>query len=245
MHTSGLLSEKVHNLENIKLFQGLNPTELHSVCQAGRYQRIKTATFLFHQDDPANILYVLIQGQVKLTHTGPEGHQLLVRMAHPGEDFGAIATLSGLTYPLSAQAVEMCVVIAWDELTIKRLLQTYPKIALNALQLVVERFKELQQRYRELASERVERRIARALLRLLDQAGRRVDRGLLINLALSRQDLAEMTGTTLYTVSRILSSWEKEGLVDIGRERVIIRQPRNLEAIADDLSPVLLAQYSA
>jgi CRP-like cAMP-binding protein len=103
------------------------------------------------------------------------------------------------------------------------------------LRLVADRFHDLQDRYRELATERVERRVARALLRLARQAGKRTDEGVLLDLPLSRQDLGEMTGTTLYTVSRILSGWEQNGLILSGRERIIIRRPHELVIIAEDL----------
>jgi CRP-like cAMP-binding protein len=103
--------------------------------------------------------------------------------------------------------------------------------------LLAGRLQELQDRYRELATERVERRVARALLRLARQTGRKVENGVLIDFPLTREDLAEMTGTTLYTVSRILSGWEKEGLIETGRQRVLIRSPHGLVAIAEDLAP--------
>ncbi|MGE5140292.1 MAG: Crp/Fnr family transcriptional regulator, partial [Rudaea sp.] len=90
---------------------------------------------------------------------------------------------------------------------------------------------------RELSTERVERRVANALLRLAQQTGVKTPEGVLIDLALTRQDIADMTGTTLYTVSRILSHWEQRGLVETGRERIVIRSPHGLVAIAQDLPP--------
>jgi CRP-like cAMP-binding protein len=98
--------------------------------------------------------------------------------------------------------------------------------------------RQFQDRLRELATERVERRLARMLLRLARQSGQKVTGGILIDLPLSRQNLAEMIGTTLYTVSRILSQWEAHGLVETGRERVVIRRPHGLVVIADDLPEV-------
>ena len=95
---------------------------------------------------------------------------------------------------------------------------------------------EMQTRYRELVTERVEQRIARALLRLAAQSGQKSKENRGVELALSRQDLAEMTGTTLYTVSRVLSAWERRGLVAAGRERVMIRDPHGLVRIAEDLT---------
>jgi CRP-like cAMP-binding protein len=105
------------------------------------------------------------------------------------------------------------------------------------LEVVAGHYRRLLDRYQELATERVERRVARALLRLARQVGQKEEDGVLIGLPLSREDLAEMTGTTLYTVSRILSGWEHQGLVEAGRERVFIRDPHALVAIAEDLSP--------
>jgi CRP-like cAMP-binding protein len=98
-----------------------------------------------------------------------------------------------------------------------------------------DRIQELQDRLRELSTERVERRIANTLLRLARQTGQKTPDGIRIDLALSRQDIAEMSGTTLYTVSRTLSRWEQIGIVESGRERVLIRSPHGLVAIAQDL----------
>jgi CRP-like cAMP-binding protein len=110
-------------------------------------------------------------------------------------------------------------------------------LALNGLRMVAQRFRDLQRRYKELATERVERRVARTLLRLTRQTGKRTAEGVLLDLPLSRQDLGELTGTTLYTVSRILSRWEQEGLIITGRERVTVRKPHGLVSIAEDLPP--------
>ncbi len=114
------------------------------------------------------------------------------------------------------------------------LMEECPRLALNALRDLTARLTDLQERYRELATERVERRVAHALLRLADQAGWKTAEGVLIDMPLSRQDLAEMTGTTLYTVSRILSGWQRDGLLDIGRQRVTILDSQGLLAIAAD-----------
>jgi CRP/FNR family transcriptional regulator, nitrogen oxide reductase regulator len=85
----------------------------------------------------------------------------------------------------------------------------------------------------EMSTEQVERRVAHALLRLVKQAGRKVERGVEIDFPISRQDIAEMTGTTLHTVSRILSGWEQQGLVESGRQRIVVRDPHKLFGLAD------------
>jgi CRP-like cAMP-binding protein len=100
--------------------------------------------------------------------------------------------------------------------------------------LMSDYLQEIQDRYRELATERTEQRVARALLRLTAQLGRKVEEGVLVDMALSRQSLAEMTGTTLYTVSRLLSDWERRGLIQTGRERVVIIKPHDLVQIIEN-----------
>ena len=112
-----------------------------------------------------------------------------------------------------------------------------PRLALNAMGMMANQVQEYQERFRQVATERVERRLARALLRLASQSGRKIEQGVLIDFPLSRQDLAEMCGTTLFTVSRTLSQWESQGIVITGRERVIVRYPHGLVRIAEDLPP--------
>ena len=148
---------------------------------------------------------------------------------------GIIVALSNTTYPLSAEVVMDCIALSWDYEGTIGLMEQYPRLALNGLRLVAGRFHELQNRYRELSTERVEQRVARAVLRLARQSGRRTEKGVLLDLPISRQDLGEMTGTTLYTVSRILSGWEQMGLIETGRERIVIRSPHDLVVIAEDL----------
>lgn len=222
-------------LAQCRLFENLGPSELQAVLQSARQRQVEPEAFFFQQGDPADALYVLVQGRVKLAQVTSEGYQVLLNFAGPGEMFGGIAALGDAAYPVSAQAVDRCRALAWDGGMMVRLMEHTPRLALNALSLAAGRIQELQDRLRELATERVERRVARVLLRLVRQAGRKVEGGVLVDMPLSRQDLAEMTGTTLYTVSRILSGWQQQGLVEARRERVLIRVPHGLVVIAEDL----------
>jgi CRP-like cAMP-binding protein len=209
--------------------------DLQVVLQASHQHEVERNAYFFHQGDPATDFYVLAEGEAKLTQVTPEGHQMLMRFAGRGECFGGVAALRQAVYTLSAQAVEDCLALAWDGETLTGMIERYPRIALNMLEVVAGHYRRLLDRYQEVATERVERRVARALLRLAGQVGQKEEGGVLIGLPLSREDLAEMTGTTLYTVSRILSRWEHQGLVESGRERVRIHHPHALVAIAEDL----------
>lgn len=227
------LFQVVRHLQDVGLFQGLRPTDLHDVAQAAQQREVDAGRFFFRQGSKAEVVYVLHLGRVKLTQSTPEGAQVLLRFVGPGEVLGPMAVFEGQSYPVSAQAVRWCQAFAWNGKTLAALMETCPRVALNALRDVSVRLQDLQQRYRELATERVERRVAQALSRLACQAGWKTPGGVLIDLPLSRQDLAEMTGTTLYTVSRILSGWQRDRFLDIGRQRVTILDPQGLDSVAN------------
>jgi CRP-like cAMP-binding protein len=219
------------------LFRGLDDESLLSIVQAGRLRRVRDGGYYFHEGEPARVLYVLVEGRVKFTQVTAEGHQVLVRVSGPGEVFGAVAALGDAVHPAAAQASADSAALGWTSEVITGLMERFPRMALNVVRFLAGRVKEFQDRYRELATERVERRVAHALLRLANQIGRKVDNGILIDLTLSRQDIAEMTGTTIFTVSRTLSSWETQGIIESGRERVLVRDAQALTAIAEDLPP--------
>lgn len=226
----------IEHMREEPLFSRLSLEALRNVIAAAHSQTVEEDAFLFYQDDPTERVYVLTQGRIRLGQLSPDGQQVIMRVATPWMLIAAIGMVTGAHYPVSAQAAETSQVVYWTQGEMLALIERYPDMALNAMRLLAGHVREFQDRYRELATERVERRLARALQRLADQAGRNTPEGLLLDLPLTRQDLAEMIGTTLYTVSRILSQWESQGLVSVGRERVVIRSLPGLARVADDLS---------
>jgi CRP-like cAMP-binding protein len=226
-------------LHGMPLFARLDREGLAEVACRAQTRRIPKGVRIFAQGDEAAAGHALIDGRVKIAQTGAEGQQVVIRFIGPGEMFGTLAMFIDGKYPADAVAVSDCVEIHWPAATMTELMERYPGIALNALSIVGRRLGEMQSRLRELSTERVERRVAHALLRLVRQGGRRVEGGVQIDFPLSRQDLAEMTGTTLHTVSRTLSAWEAQGIVESGRQLVVIRKPHALVGIAEDLPPAI------
>jgi CRP-like cAMP-binding protein len=222
-------------LESSLLYKGLTPIEIDLVQRAAKVINVKEKEFFFFQGDTADRLYILASGKVKLTQVTPDGQQIIFTLAGIGMLFGAIAMVEGAEYPVSAEAMQDSRAWSWSHVQIMEFVKQMPALALNAVKLMAQQVQEFQARYRELATERVERRLARALLRMAAQAGKKTPQGVLIDMRLTRQDLAEMTGATLFTVSRIISQWEAHGLVIGGRERVTIVFPHGLVQIAEDL----------
>ena len=224
--------------KKIDLFEGLSETDLRSIVQAAHPMRLNTGEFFFFQGDPAEKMFVLIEGRVKLSQSGAEGQQVLIRMITGVSLFALVAMTQAETYPITAQAAEDCQAIYWTRLELMTYVTQKPTLAMNAMRIMAEQVKEMQERFRQATTERVERRLARTIIRLALQAGKKVDEGILIDLPVTRQDLAEMSGTTLYTASRLLSQWENQELVISGRTKVIIRNPRGLINIAEDSSSI-------
>lgn len=230
-------------IRTTSVFRDLDDAPLEALSQAARSHLVRANGFFYHQGEPATTFYLLNQGYTRLVTLAPEGQQATVRLAGPGEALCVVPALSHATYHFSAQAVRDCAALAWPGPTLQTLMGRFPSLALRALQLLADQSADLQQRYIELATERVERRIARVLLRLVRQRGRKVATGVQIDLPLSRQDLADMSGTTLYTVSRTFSRWEALGLLTSGRGHILIRNPHGLTVIAEDL-PELSSDWS-
>ena len=187
---------EITRLSQAPLFDGLPAGVLARVVGLAHSKHVAAGEFFFNEGDQAEEFFILSSGRVKLTQLTPEGHQVVLRLIGTGEAFGGVGAFGEPTYPINAEAVDVSIALAWTSATMRHLLETERTIALNALRFVSGRLHDLQRRYRQLMTERVERRVARALLRLVHEAGRRVDGGIEIDFPVSRQDIAEMTGTT-------------------------------------------------
>lgn len=223
------------DLRRVSVFQNASEDDLSLLLKRGILRSIEEGEFFFFQGDPARYLYILITGRAKLMQSSPAGQQVNLRTINEWQLFGALgAVRDGVAYPATAQALEPSTALAIESTFLHEMMLTRPYLSFDLMQLMTGYIQEMQSRYRELATEKVERRIARAILRLTAQMGVKNADGN-IELDFTRQDLAEMSGTTLYTVSRVLSEWERRGLVEAGRERVVLSNPHGIVQIAEEL----------
>lgn len=210
-------------LSEIPLFEGLSPAQLRELHAMGVRRRIEAGDVLFTEGAEARSLYVLLEGRVRVTRDGPTGQQVVLHFAHPGDVLGCAILAGNLRYPGSAQVLVAGVALAISDVAISALVERTPQLARNALRMLSGRMDELRVRLLELSTERVEQRLALALLRLARTAGTESATGTRLDLRLSRQDLAELVGTTQYTVSRLLSAWDQAAWVQVGRGWVIVQ----------------------
>jgi CRP-like cAMP-binding protein len=217
----------------LPLFVGLGAAELDAILSEARSVRFAKNSAVFEQGADAHSFFLLLHGHVRATKMTPTGQQIVVRYVTPGEIFGVAPAIGLSIYPATATAMDDSVVLSWPSSAWPRLVAQHPSLAANTLQTVGARLQESHTRVIEMSTQQVERRIAHTLLRLVKQAGRKVEQGIQIDFPISRQDIAEMTGTTLHTVSRTLSAWEQQGLVEGGRQRIVVRDPHRLFMLAE------------
>lgn len=222
-------------LSSAELIGELGTEERAALWAAARRAALPRDSVLFAAGDEARHLYLIVSGRLKLVRGNAEGQEVIVRFIGSGEILGGIAALPKALYPATAVAMEDAEMAVWSREVLAPILARFPPLTTAILGVVARRMGDVQSQLQDVSTERVARRVARALLRLAGQLGRKEAGGILIDLPLSRQTLAELTGTTLFTVSRLLSGWEAEGLLEVGRERVVIRAPHGLARIAEDL----------
>jgi CRP-like cAMP-binding protein len=227
-----VLELRVRVIEQAPLFRGLDRAQCLMAAERARERQVKRKGTLFQEGEPARDVWLLGGGRVKLTQLSRSGHETILRLVGPGEVLGGLGMATLGTLPFSAVALETSLALAWDRPGFEEMVDRFPQLGRNALRIMVERLRNLEERYCELATERVAQRVARGVLRLMGQVGRASGDGVLVSL--SREDLAQMTGTTLFTVSRLLSHWESLGFVRAGREEVVIDHPEGLVAVAEE-----------
>jgi len=222
-------------VRKVAVFSDATEDDIHAIARLGIQRAVEEDSYFFFQGEKADYLHILLTGRAKLCTISADGQQVNLRTLVPNQLFGAVGAVDrDASYPACAQALEDSSSLAIASSDFARMLKERPHLSFGLMRLMTGYIQEMQERYRELATERVEQRVARALLRLAAQSGKRTEQGG-IDLIFSRQDLAEMTGTTLYTVSRSLSAWERKGIISTGRERVTVLDPHGLVRIADDL----------
>jgi CRP-like cAMP-binding protein len=207
---------------------GLKDDNLSDILSQGKSTRLKPDDVLFMQGEPARQCHLVLEGRLKLTKLHEQGKEAIVRYIESGQVTAAIAVFQEKEYPVTARAAEETRLVSWDRKTMIGLMTRHPALALNLLQVSLDRLEEIQNRYLELLAEQVDQRIARALLRIMKHGGEKTPEGIEITFPLSRQELADYTGTTIFTVSRTLSAWEKKGWVKSGREKITLTDPHAL-----------------
>lgn len=219
------------SLLNCALFADMSASDCVTVLGGSREKTFQRRDTLFLEDDSVRQIILLVAGSVKITQLGMNGSEVILRVTCAGELVDAFGSFPAGNHYATGHALQHCRALVWDPHVFQVLLQRFPAMQTNLLRIMADRLRELEQRFRELATEKVAARVANQLLRLLPQMGRQVQGT--VKISLSREELAQMTGTTLFTISRLLCLWEGQGIVEPRREAVLICDTERLAALAE------------
>ncbi len=213
-------------------FANLSQADLTAINQKFSEVGYEPEEFIYQAGDLAARLFIVAEGRVKLFQTAANGKNVLLDLLGWGEFFGSLAALGTQDYPDTAQAQTHCCILEISSEDFRHILDAHSGVTLKVLEAMSQRLQAANDRFFLISSAPVEKRVAVTLLRLASKLGRKRKIGLLVETPLSRENLAEMTGSTTETVSRVMSRMVEMGLVKSGRRWVTILDMKRLEELA-------------
>lgn len=209
-------------LSHVPPFSRLDSRQIRSILDQAVSRRIDAGSTVFEEGAMAERFFVLLDGHIRVVRYTADGDQVTMLHIPPGQLFGIARALGRETYPATAIAASDAIMLSWPMQLLDDFKRRYPGFETETYKTIGERLSERNDWLITLATQRVEQRVAKALLQMSRQNGRKVAHGIEIAFPISRKDLSEMTATTLHTVSRLLSGWEKDGIVKSRRKRITI-----------------------
>jgi CRP/FNR family transcriptional regulator len=228
----GIMPNAEELLRSTPIFSRLAPADRKAIAETARVQEFARGETIFEQDSPSDAFYAIASGRAKIFKMMPNGKDVILEVFGPGDPLGAVAVYMDRPFPASAAALEDTVCVVIPRAAFFRLLETQPSLVRGLLLGLTIRLVEMSNRLAELTSGRIEPRFARLFLKLAGQMGRPERGGAFIPLALSRQELADLTGTTIETCIRIMSRWNKDEVVRTDKDGFVVLDRKELERIA-------------
>ena len=224
---------KVRLVEHSPLFANVSPADCREIVSAARESEFSRRDTIFLEGDTIRQVVLLTSGSAKVIRLGQNGAEVILRLAGPGDVVEITGFPAQCRHCSMAQALSASSALVWEASAFQALAERFPALRSNIINVAAQRLEELEERYREISTEKVATRLSHQLLRLFNQLGPRVNGNGTLRINLSREELAQMTGTTLFTVSRLLSEWMERGLLAAGRECVYIHNIQALREFAE------------
>ncbi|MFD2169375.1 Crp/Fnr family transcriptional regulator [Tumebacillus lipolyticus] len=221
-------------LRGISLFRDLSDEFLQLIYSIAQLKRVKRGEILFFEGDPYVAMYVVRTGKVRLTKTTPEGREIILYIRQGGEPIGAAMLFLDQPYPATAQAIEAAEIWMIPHGELEALVRENPDLSIAIIRLLGERLLQTQAQMRDLALQDKWGALISTLLRLYEEYGRQTPHGVVLDLALSHQELAKMIGSTREGVNRMMSQLKKAGILDVSRGQITIYLVEELKSFLKD-----------
>jgi CRP/FNR family transcriptional regulator len=225
-------AEMEEAIRRTSMFRRLSQDDRSHLGGVSRLKIYAKGERIFGEGDPSDFFSVVVSGRVKIVKMTPAGKDVILELFGTGDPFGAVAAYEGRPFPASAVALEETVCLLTPRREFFALLEQHPSLVRGLMLGLTQRLVELTNRLTELSGGRVEARVARLFLKLAENMGRPAPEGIAIPMVLSRQELADLTGTTIETCIRIMSRWGKDDIVRTERDGFVLVDKDALEELA-------------
>lgn len=219
------------DLKKIPVFSALNASDSEEVKPYLIPSKYKKKGVIFSEGDSSDWLYIVTKGKVKITKLAQSGRELILEIISPFDFFGGVAVMRGFPYPANAVAMEDSEVLKISRSNLMRILDRFPNLMYCMAMNIGDRIKGSHEALKNIAIEKVESRIASLLIKLADKAGSKIDNTVVIDMKLTKQDIAEMVGTTVETSIRTMSKFKKQGIVAEKAGKITIKDINKLKAL--------------
>lgn len=213
----------IETLKKSEIFSLLKEEELGEISTLFEESPVKNNHYVFMEGDPCRWLYIVAKGRIKIFKNTLAGKDVILEIKSPGDIFGCVAVLDNRPFPASAQAMESASVIKIDRQNLLKIMEAYPALKLGTAKYFSDRLRDAHDMLKNIATERVEKRIASMLLKLSEKVGVKENSYTKIDFPLTRQEIAEMVGTTVETCIRSMSKFQKQGMVKSSGNRILIK----------------------
>jgi CRP-like cAMP-binding protein len=213
-------------LSELAVFQDLSPREMQELNRATTMSAVPRGRVFYRPEEPGEVLFILKEGRVQLYRISPEGKKLIIATLGPHTLFGEMALVGAKMHNTFAEALDDCLIYVMSRTDLERLILNRPQVALRILELTGKRLVDAEERLRNMAFKGIPARLASLLLRLAEEQGGNEISGM------THQDLAESVGTYRETATQVLNDLKAQGLISIGRKKIIILDSEGLAEIA-------------
>jgi len=226
---SKIIRQRTAAVKGFLLFSGIPEEDCANILATARERTYPAGKTMFFEGDPVRQVVVLTAGCVKLSQSGPQGREVILRLVGPGESLCA-ECFPKYHHCSTGQTMKESSAFVWEAHQFEAVAHKYPALERNISGVILRTLNQLEVRFREISTEKVAPRLSSQLVRLVNQLGQRVNGH--VEIRLSQRDLAQLTGTTLFTVSRLLGQWEAQGFVRPQRQGVLVLNMQALEDLA-------------
>jgi len=213
------------------LFAEISLNDRAQIMGAARERQFSRGQTIYIEGDNQRQVVLLTSGSAKMIQCGQDGSAVILRLCGPGELVGTLGVSLQAKYRSTSQAVTKCSALVWESTVFESLASRYPCLRLNVAYILYKQLEDMEDRFREISTERVASRLSRQVLRLVEQVG--IPGNGSVEIKITREELAQLIGTSLYTVSRLLSAWDRQEIVTTRREGFSVINLKALTELID------------